>query len=74
MHCADLYMEYMNRVVKMTIEGLGTNKTEKVIVTAGKSVGSFSVILVAFDDEVGEASISSKHIENSMLKHLQKKL
>ena len=37
---ADLHMEHMNRIVKTTIAGLGANKTDKVIIRAGKSVGS----------------------------------
>ena len=67
---ADLHMEHMNRIVKTTIAGLGANKTDKVIIRAGKSVGSFSDILAAFDDEAGVASISGKHAEKSALKDL----
>ena len=67
---ADLHMEHMNRIVKTTIAGLGANKTDKAIIRAGKSVGSFSDILAAFDDEARVASISGKHTEKSALKDL----
>ena len=50
-HCADQHMEHMNQVVKMTVEGLGANTTEKAIVRTGKSVELFSDILATFDDE-----------------------
>lgn len=48
---ADLLMEHMNRIVKTTIDGLGANKTEKAIVRAGRSVGSFSKVLESYDKD-----------------------
>ena len=37
-HCisCDLHMEHMNRVVKTSVEGLGPNKSKKVITRVGE--------------------------------------
>ena len=67
----DLHMEHLNRMVKMSINGLGANKTEKAIVRAGKSVGSFSKSLVNFDYQAGVPSISGMHSQKSMSKDLK---
>lgn len=42
----DLFMEHLNKVVKVAIEGLGANQTEKAIVRVGKSVGLFRMYLM----------------------------
>ena len=35
----DLHNEHLNRLVKIEIEGLGANKSKKVITRSGKAIG-----------------------------------
>lgn len=67
----DLYMEHINRIIKVMIEGLGANKTEKAIVRAGRSIGTLGKTLDTFDINAGVAATSGKHPEVSMTKDLQ---
>ena len=38
----DLHMEHLNKLVKVSIEGLGANKSEKAIKRVAKAMGALS--------------------------------
>ncbi len=44
----DLHMEHLNWLVKTSLKGLGANKTEKAISTAGEVLGVVGPILETF--------------------------
>lgn len=54
----DLHQEHLNRVIQISIKGLGANKTEKTITTIGKALGVFGPVIGNFDieNEVGHVS------------------
>ena len=66
----DLHMEHMNKLVNVSIEGLVANKFEKAIKGVAKAMGALSKKTKSFDSEVGVASPSGKHSEESQLKDL----
>lgn len=68
----DLHMEHLNHLVKVAIEGLGANKSQKAIIRVGKAVGSLATIIDSFDREVGVSACSGKHSDKSMKKDLAK--
>ncbi len=67
----DLHMEHLNRLVKVSIEGLGANKSEKSIKRVAKAMGVLTKATNSFDCEVGIVSTSGKHSEKSQLKDLK---
>lgn len=67
----DLHMEHLNRLVKVSIENLGANKSEKAIKRVAKAMGTLSKATKSFDSEVGISSISGKHSEKSQLRDLK---
>ena len=66
----DLMMEHINRFVKISIEGLGCNKSEKAIIKFGKAVGVLSRVTDSFDKEAGVPQSSGKHSTKSAKKDL----
>ena len=66
----DLHMEHLNRIIKSSIEGLGSNKSEKAIVRAGKCVGKFMKVLTAYDKQAGLLNKGGDHSEKSYMKDL----
>ena len=52
----DLHMEHLNKLVKVSIEGLGANKSEKAIKKVAKAMGALSKTTESFDSEAGVAS------------------
>lgn len=68
----DLHMEHLNKLTKVSIEGLGANKSEKAIKRVAKAMGILSNATTSFDSEVGIASPSGKHSEQSQLKDMNK--
>ena len=57
----DLHMEHLNRVVKTAINGLGSNKSEKAIVRAGRAIGVLETAINSYDKEVVVSVPSGKH-------------
>ena len=57
----DLHLEHLNRVVKESIKGLGSNKTEKAITRVGKALGTIYPVLNRFDSDNKVPDISSNH-------------
>ncbi len=49
----DLHMEHLNRLVKVSMEGLGANKSEKSIKRVAKAMGVLAKATNSFDCEVG---------------------
>ena len=45
----DLDLEHLNRVAKIAIDGLGSNKTDKAIQRIGRAVGTVMDTLINFD-------------------------
>ena len=45
----DLHLEHLNRVAKIAIDGLGSNKTDKAIQRIGRAVGTVKDTLINFD-------------------------
>lgn len=54
-------MEHLNQLVKTALKGLGANKTEKAISTAGEVLGVVGPILAIFDAEHKVRSDSGSH-------------
>ena len=66
----DLHMEHINKVVKVAIEGLGANKSEKSIKRVAKAIGVLSETTESFDFEVGLVAPSGKHSDQAVLMDL----
>ena len=66
----DLHMEHINKVVKVAIEGLGANKSEKSIKRVAKAIGVLSETTESFDSEVGLVAPSGKHSDKAVLMDL----
>ncbi len=66
----DLHMEHLNKLVKVSIEGLGANKSKKAIKRVAKAIGTLARAMESFDSEVGVVSTSGKHSGKSHLKDL----
>ena len=64
-------MENLNRVVKTAITGLGSNKSEKVIVRAGRAIGVLETAINSYDKEVGVSVPSGKHVVAAKLVDLE---
>ena len=71
---SDLHMEHLNRMVKVSIEGLGSNKSKKAIKRVAKAIGVLAEATSSFDSEVGVISDSGKHSDKSKMKDLKKVL
>ena len=65
-------MEHLNKLVKVSIEGLGANKSKKAIQRVAIAMGVLSKTTRSFDDEVGVVLPSGKHSEQSQLKDVAK--
>ena len=57
----DLHMEHLNRLLKVALQGLGANKTEKAITTSAKALGVVDPVLSTFDKENHVSNISGSH-------------
>ena len=68
----DLHMEHLNRIAKVSIGGLGTNKSEKAIRRIGKAIRTVSKSLENFDEITNVPSESSTHTARSSKKDLDK--
>ncbi len=62
----DLHMEHLNRLIKMSLNGLGANKTPKAITTAGRVLGLLGPIMDTFDAETTVGNTSGNHRIASM--------
>ena len=69
-------MEYLNRIAKDAIKGMGTNKTEKAVMRVGRAIGTITPLLANFDEENCIATPSSVHhapgIEKDVISELRK--
>lgn len=68
----DLHMEHLNRLVKVSIEGLGANKSERAIGRVAKALGVLSKTTESFDSKVGLKAPSGKHSDSDEKKDLTK--
>ena len=66
----DLHMEHINKVVKVAIEGLRANKSEKSIKRVAKAIGVLSETTDSFDSEFGLVAPSGKHSDQAVLMDL----
>ena len=66
----DLHMEHINKVVKVVLEGLGANKSEKSIKRVAKTIGVHSETTESFDSEVGLVAPSGRHSDKAVLMDL----
>ena len=64
-------MEHLNKLVKVSTEGLGANIYEKAIKRVAKAMGALAKTTESFHSEVGVASPSVKHSEESQLRDLK---
>ena len=64
----DLHMEHLNRDIKTSIAGIGSNVTEQAIVRAGKSLRKHLSIQDKYDAENRVSPQSSKHSKRSSKK------
>ena len=68
----DLHMEYLNKIAKVAVEGLGANKTEKAITRVGKAIGTMTGMIDTFDTVNNVPSVSGAHSKKSSEKDLNK--
>ena len=68
----DLHMEHLNKLAKVTVQGLGPNKTEKAIQRVGKAIGTLSSMTDTFDTVNNVPSVSGVHSKKSSGKDLKK--
>lgn len=68
----DLHMEHINKLVKVSIDGLGANKSEKAIKRVAKAIGVLSTSTESYDSEVGLVQPSGKHSDKSVQRDLNK--
>lgn len=66
----DLHMEHINRLVKVSIEGLGANKSEKAITRVGRAVGVLASAIHTYDEELGVPVPSGEHSEKAKYKDI----
>ena len=57
----DQHLEHLNRVLKGTIQGLGSNKTPEGIVRRSKALGAMNEVLSRFDESNDVSSLSGAH-------------
>jgi hypothetical protein len=57
----DLHMEHMNRIVKVSMKGLGSNITQKAIERVGKSYNDTQKVVTSFDQDSNISQHSSLH-------------
>ena len=60
-------MEHINKVVKVAIEGLWANKSEKSTKRVAKAIGIISETTESFDSEVGLVVPSGRHSDKAVL-------
>lgn len=58
---ADLHLEHLNRTVKESIRGLGSNQTDKAITRVGKALGTIVPVLNQFDLDNNVPDTSGNH-------------
>jgi L1 cell adhesion molecule like protein len=68
----DLHMEHLNRLVKVAIEGLGANKSEKAIRRASKALKVASEVTDSYDQEAKVPETSGKHADVSFTGDIEK--
>lgn len=68
----DLHMEHVNRIVKVVIEGLGSNKTATAISKAAKAIGVLSEAMESFDSKVQLKAPSGMHSREKIAGDLQR--
>ena len=64
----DLYMEHLNKLVKLCVQHLGANKTGKNIQRIGKCIGQVDKILANYDEQ-HQVSAPSCHHSVPTLQH-----
>ncbi len=47
----DLHMKHLSKLLKTSLQGLGANKTEKVIIKSSKVLGVIDPVLANFDSK-----------------------
>ncbi len=57
----NLHMEHLNRVIKTSIQNLGSSKTEAAITRLGKVLRILHPVLQIFDQDTGVSSTFGKH-------------
>ena len=55
----DLHLEHLNRILKGTVQGLGSNKSETAIVRSSKAIGVIKEVIQKFDQQ-NNVPLSSK--------------
>lgn len=68
---ADLHMEHLNRMVKDSIKGLGTNKTRTAVTRVGRALGTIVPILENFDSDNNVPTLSGAHAKLDSTKDIE---
>ena len=68
---ADQHLEHLNRILKGTVEGLGSNKTKEGIVRCSKALGVIHETLKRYDQENSVCLSSGAHGRPEYKKELQ---
>lgn len=68
---ADLHLEHLNRILKGTVEGLGSNKSKEGIVRCSKALGVVHATLKKYDEDNNISLSSGAHGRPEYKKELQ---
>ena len=66
----DLHMEHLNKIIKVAVQGLGANKTEKAIQRVGRGIGTMADTMDTFVAVNNVPSMSRAHSNKSSEKNL----
>ena len=58
---ADLHNEHLNRLCTEAVKALGSSKSKKCILRAGRALGTLALVLRQFDDDNGVPLLSGRH-------------
>ena len=67
----DLHLEHLNRILKGTVHGLGSNKTETAIVRSSKAIGIIKEVIDKFDQQNKVPSSNKSHRIPAIKKELE---
>ena len=67
---SDLFMEHLNRICKMAVQGLGANKTANALQRVSKAVGILDEVMKKYDEDNAVREKLGKHTTSSYTKDM----
>ena len=68
---ADLHLEHLNRILKGTVQGLGSNKHEEAIVRSSKEISAIKEVIQNYDQDNTTTLSSSSHHTPAIKKEIE---